>query len=204
MASQEDQGRHANANRQPHPEYKVGDLVYVNAKDFSLGKQSKSLSSKNLGPWKIIRNIDNKAYELEIPQHLKKAGLVPIFHPWKLHLAPSNAFPGQILSPQPPILIDTSGEEGPHEEWELLEVVDCRRSRGKTEYKATYVGPYEEWNANPPWQPASDFENSKDAILKFHRENPAKPKPPAMLTRLDVVDEEKTTSSGDDVIEGGG
>lgn len=43
----------------------------------------------------IIRSIDNKAYELEIPEQLKNVGLTLIFHPWKLHLAPSYPFPGQ-------------------------------------------------------------------------------------------------------------
>ena len=34
MTSQKNQKRHVNANKQSHPEYKVGDLVYVNAKIF--------------------------------------------------------------------------------------------------------------------------------------------------------------------------
>ena len=99
--SQQEQAHWADQNRQPHPEYKVGDMVYVDAKYFA-GQESKSLSMKNAGPWKVIWNIGNKAYELDIPQQMKDAGLTPIFHPWKLHLAPSNPFPGQILELRPP------------------------------------------------------------------------------------------------------
>lgn len=69
--AQADQSKYANVSRSPHPDYKVGDWVYVNTKDFSIDKQSRSLSAKNAGPWQIIRNIDNKAYELEIPEHLR-------------------------------------------------------------------------------------------------------------------------------------
>lgn len=192
LSAQNDQERHANTNRQPHPEYRIGDMVYVNAKDFALGKQSKSLSSKNLGPWKIVRNIDGKAYELDVPENLRLVGVTPIFHPWKLHLAPSDPFPGQIITPEPPTLIKSPDEEDEHEEWELLEVVDCRETRKGIEYKATYVGPYEEWNTNPPWQPWTDFMNSKDEILKFHRQNPRKPKPPLKLSELDKLDSEES------------
>jgi hypothetical protein len=33
--AQEEQERHANRRRTPHPEYRIGDLVYVNARDFA-------------------------------------------------------------------------------------------------------------------------------------------------------------------------
>ena len=143
--AQEEQTRHANKDRQPHPEYKVGDLVYVNAKHFASERPSRSLGFKNFGPWKIVRIIDNKAYELDIPQNLKNVGLTPIFHPWKLHLAPSNPFPGQVLPPGPPVLITENDEEATHEEWEILEIVDCRETRKfGVQYKATYIGNWDE------------------------------------------------------------
>ena len=190
--AQADQIKHANKSRIPHPEYKVGDLVYMNSKDFISQRQSRSLSSKNVGPWKVIRNIDNKAYELEIPEHLKSAGLTPIFHSWKLHLAPTDSIPGQVNDPDPPILITDSNDE-PHEEYELLELVDCRQTKKfGVQYKATYVGSWDEWNTDPPWQPWTDFLNSKDAVLKFHSENPDKPQPPERLVALDSGVDDKS------------
>ena len=56
-------------------------MVYVDARHFISEQDSKLLSIKNVEPWRIVRNIDNKAYELEIPQQMKDAGLTPIFHP---------------------------------------------------------------------------------------------------------------------------
>ena len=47
--AQEEQAHWANQNRQPHPEYKVGDMVYVDARHFA-EQESKSLSMKNAGP----------------------------------------------------------------------------------------------------------------------------------------------------------
>jgi len=66
------------------------------------------LGQKYAGPWPIKRVIDNKAYEVELPDYLEKSGLTPIFHPWKLHLAPSDPYPGQELEPQGPILLETA------------------------------------------------------------------------------------------------
>ena len=178
--SQQEQAHWTNQNRQPHPEYRVGDIVYVDARHFASKRDSKSLSMKNAGPWKIIRNIGNKAYELDMPQQMKDSGLTPVFHPWKLHLAPKNPFPGQALEPGPPVLV-SSGDET-YEEWKVLKVVDSRKTKKYgVQYKATYIGNWDEWNSNPTWQPYSDFENSKEKIREFHRTHPKKPRPPSDL-----------------------
>ena len=79
--AQKKQVHWANQNRQLYPGYRVGDMVYVYTRHFASGKSSKSLSMKNAGPWKIVCNIANKVYELDIPQHMKDAGLTPVFHP---------------------------------------------------------------------------------------------------------------------------
>ena len=116
-------------------------MVYVDARHFASERDSRLLSMKNTGPWKIVRNIANKAYELEIPQQMKEAGLTSIFHPWKLHLAPTSPFPGQILEPGSPVLVSPSDRSKAHEEWEVLEVVDSRKTkRYGVQYKATYMG----------------------------------------------------------------
>ena len=91
-------------------------MVYVDARHFASERASKSLSMKNAGLWKVIRNIGNKAYELDIPQQMKDAGLTPVFHLWKLHLAPSNPFLGQILEPGPLILVSSSDGNKAHKE----------------------------------------------------------------------------------------
>jgi len=151
----------------------------VDARHFAAECPSRSLGQKYAGPWPIKRVIDNKAYELELPDYLEKSGLTPIFHPWKLHLAPSDPYPGQELEPQGPILITENPDNSDESEWEVLEVVDCRKTkRFGIQYKATFVGNWDEWNSNPPWQPWSDFKHAEDKILEFHRLYPDKPAPP--------------------------
>ena len=56
-------------------------MVYVDARHFASEQDSKLLSIKNAGPWKMVWNIKNKAYEVDIPQQMKEAGLTLIFHP---------------------------------------------------------------------------------------------------------------------------
>lgn len=60
--AQEEQARFANGDRQPHPEYKVGDEVYADARHFASEKSSKrSLNLKWAGPWKLVRRISDEA-----------------------------------------------------------------------------------------------------------------------------------------------
>jgi hypothetical protein len=44
------------------------------------------------------------------------------------------------------------GSEDEHEEWEVLDVVSCRKTYG-VQYKARFMGNWDDWNANPSWQP---------------------------------------------------
>ena len=146
VSAQQEQTHWANQNREPHPGYEVSDLVYVDARHFATSEQnSKSLSMKNAGPWRITCNIANKAYKLDIPQHMRDAGLTSVFHLWKLHLAPTDPFPGQILEPGPPVIVSSSSGDKAHEEWEVLEVVDSQKNKKYgVQYKATYMGNWDE------------------------------------------------------------
>ena len=113
---------------------------------------------------------------------MKDAEFTLIFHPWKLHLAPTSLFSGQILEPGPIVLVSSSNGSKAHEEWEVLEVMDSRKTkRYGVQYKATYMGNWDDWNSDPPWQPYSIFENSKDKIRVFYKAHPRKPRPPSEL-----------------------
>ena len=178
--------RFANRTCQPHPKYKIGNKVYVDARYFMSKRDKKSLDLKKAGPWEIVQNIDNKTFELAILQTLKDAGLTPIFHPWKTHLAPNNPFPGQILPPSLPIKISAENDDQEaYEEWEVLEMVDCQQiKKYSIQYKATYIGNWDKWNASPPWQLWTDFKRLIDKIHKFHCTHPQKPKPPPELAAI--------------------
>ena len=64
----------------------------------------------------------------------------------------------------------------------MLEVVNSRQTRRYgVQYKAIYIGNWDEWNSNPPWQPYSDFENAVEKVREFHKAHPEKPGPPCQL-----------------------
>lgn len=77
---QNKQTRHANHHRQPHLKYKIGNIIYVDTRHFALEQENRLLETKNAGRWKIVKNIDIKAYKLEILQNMKDKRLTLIFH----------------------------------------------------------------------------------------------------------------------------
>ena len=101
----------ANKTCQPYLKYRIGDKMYMDARHFASEKDKKLLDLKNAGLWKIIPNINNKIYKLDIFKILKDAGLTPIFHPWKMHFTLDNAFSGQILPPDPPVKISAKNDD---------------------------------------------------------------------------------------------
>jgi hypothetical protein len=178
--SQAKQAHHVNKTRQSHLEYKVEDLMYVNAKNFSSERSSRSLTFKNVRSWKIIRVIDNKTYKLKLSDHLKAAELTSIFYSWKLHLASSDSFLEQIESLKSLIMITDLQNKESHEEYKLLNIVDCRQiTKHDLQYKATYIKNWDQWNEDSSWQSVSDSQNVPDQINRFHRRNPLKSKPSA-------------------------
>jgi hypothetical protein len=142
--AQTKQAHHVNKTRQSHSEYKVDDMMYVNVKDFFSKRLSRSLIFKNVESWKIIRVIDNKTYEVKVSEHLKAAELTSIFHSWKLHLASNNSFFDQIESSESSVMIFDLQNKESHEEYELLDIVNCRKfMKHDLQYKATYI---DNWN----------------------------------------------------------
>ncbi|KAL4982469.1 hypothetical protein BDW68DRAFT_192115 [Aspergillus falconensis] len=96
-----------------------------------------------------------------------QAGVTPVFHPWKLHLAPFDAYPGQIESPEPPYQIFDPGE--------------TEAMMKNMQYKALYLGPLDDWNSNPHWQHWTDFRNAPEKILNYQK-HPEKPPAPEIFS----------------------
>jgi hypothetical protein len=149
--------------------------MYVNAKDFSFERSSRFFTFKNVNSWKITRVINNKIYELKFSDHLKAAELTFIFHSWKLHLTFIDSFSKQINSLELSIIIIDFQIKKFHEKYEILNIVDCRRTAKRDlQYKATYIDNWNQWNADSSWQSTSNFENARNQINRFHRTNSIK------------------------------
>ena len=132
----------------------MGNKVMLDARYIKTIRPSVSLDHKNLGPYEVIRVIDNNsACELKLPDSIK--GVYPVFYIWLLHLDRSNLLPRQVIDPPPPIEVNDEGEEH-----EVLEVINSKinnrrkdpltNKKGCLIYKILYPNS-DIWNARPLW-----------------------------------------------------
>lgn len=171
--AQAKQEEYANQHRAPAPEFKVGDMVMLDARFQATRRQSKSLDYKNLGPYRVTRKIDGMAYELELPATM--AGVFPVFHPWLLHLDDGAPLRGQRTAEPGPV-------EPEGDEWEIDEImgskIDRRRNDPETgarggclRYLVRWTG-HENDNTTPQWLDWTEVKNCPHAVANFHHKNP--------------------------------
>ncbi|KAI0993536.1 hypothetical protein K3495_g14648, partial [Podosphaera aphanis] len=162
---------HANRHRSTPPAYRVGDKVFVNAKNINTKRPCKKLDWKNLGPFEVSQVINSHSYKLALPEDLKS--IHPVFHTSLLRPDPNNPILGQSNEPNPPIEIDDCGKEL----FEVDTIVGSRRTKQYGfQYKIKYTGQFE-----TTWQPLSDCVsgNLSEALDNYHREKPRRVKPTA-------------------------
>ena len=70
-------GRYYDRKAKQQPDFKVGDLVMLNAKNIRTKRPSKKLAPKLYGPFKILEQRGVLAYKLEISNRWK---IHPVFH----------------------------------------------------------------------------------------------------------------------------
>ena len=167
---------HANNRRLPVPEFKEGDMVMLDSRNIKTSRPSKSLDHKNLGPFPVVKVINNMAYELKLPDGMN---IFPVFHPWLLHLDNNDLLPGQIESPPPPVQTDESGTKNFVDEV-LDSKIDGRRKDFLTGEKGCFVYKFK-WtgytNDVPKWEPYTHAAGCPDLIADFHHSNPDKAGP---------------------------
>ena len=165
--AQEKQSFYANKKRRDVV-YKVGDLVMLSTVDLRTTGRAKKLLSKYIGPFKIIKNINNISYELELPKEFK---FYNVFHVSKLKLFKDGniIFPDRKVMHRPmPQILDTTGEEA----WEVDEIVDKRirivRNGKKKQNIVEYLVIWKDYPVSEAsWEPETGLKEAKDAIKSF-------------------------------------
>src|SRR5437588_5922581 len=76
-------GKYNDKKRLPHPSFKIGELVMLNAKNIRNKRATKKLAPKPYGPFKIMSKKGSHAYELELLSR------------WRIH----NVFHISLLEP---------------------------------------------------------------------------------------------------------
>jgi hypothetical protein len=155
-------------------QYKVGQAVLLSTENLNKHSQSRKLYPRFLGPFKIIKQVNDVAYKLDLPDHMK---IHPVFH---VNLIKPYIQGKTPMPPQPPLpeLIDG------HYEWEVYRILSHRsvpyhtgakgRSKGHTAHKTVYLV---QWAAYPieeaTWEPATHLKNAQDAVDAYYREKHA-------------------------------
>lgn len=109
----------------PAPVFRVGDQVWLAAKNIRTVRPSKKLDHKRLGKFRVIQVVSSYAYKLKLPASMK---IQPVFHVSLLEPVAEVPIPGQVVVPPPPMEVE--GQE----EWEVEEVLDSRLFRRRPQY----------------------------------------------------------------------
>ncbi|EEB93840.1 hypothetical protein MPER_07457, partial [Moniliophthora perniciosa FA553] len=131
-------------------EFKVGDKVWLSAKDIKVHQASRKLGPRQLGPYEVVERIGDLDYRLKLPPAMKVHN---VFHvnrlsPWK-----GNEVNGQRAPP--PEAVEVEGEE----EHFVEEVLDSRVYRKKLQYLVRWEGYGEEEDS---WEPAENLEHAEE------------------------------------------
>jgi len=110
----------ADTHRLPALDYQVGDLVWLDARNWKTRRPSAKLDHRRHGPFKIARKISSHAFRLELHSSMQ---VHPVFHVSLLEPAAQDPLLGHQQPPPPPVEID--GEQ----EWFVDSMLDSRMYR---------------------------------------------------------------------------
>ena len=152
-----------NQRRKPYS-FKIGDCVWLQAKEIKIHIPSRKLSPKQLGPFEVTEVISDVDYRLKLPPALK---LHNVFHVDRLSRYKGNDVNG--LTPPPPEPVEVEGEE----EYKVDHVRDARMFGRTLKFLVRWTGCGE---GEDTWEPAKNLKNAPDAIDDFYKRHPGAPK----------------------------
>ena len=167
LVAQQRAQRGFNRRVQAGPDFRVGDLVLLNARNINTKRESKKLDNLYRGPCKILQSVGPNAYKLELSPQL--AGKMHnVFHVSLLEPYIENSIPERETPPPPPVGDDL-------EFYEVETILDSRTKHRKVEYLVQWkgYGPDER-----TWELLDNLivDGEYPLVREFHLNNPGKPK----------------------------
>ena len=104
--ARDDMQRYADLNRGLVPVYKVGDRVWLSAKDLKLNHPARKLSERQLGPFEIIKVVSPNAMKLKLPASYKIHDVINVSR-LRLYKEPTL---GQRTVPPEPVEVEGQPE----------------------------------------------------------------------------------------------
>lgn len=156
----------ANRHHRPHPQYTVGQWVWLSTRDLRLRLPCRKLSPRFVGAFQVLKQITPVSFRLDLPANYR---ISPTFH--VSLLKPSGGPRGDpegAEGPRPPLLI-IEGEEAYH----IQELLDSRRRGPRLQYLVDWEGCGPEERS---WVNANDILDP-NLVEEFHRTHPERPAP---------------------------
>uniref|UniRef100_A0A803TQ29 Gypsy retrotransposon integrase-like protein 1 n=1 Tax=Anolis carolinensis TaxID=28377 RepID=A0A803TQ29_ANOCA len=163
--AKEDYKRHADKHRQPGPEIKVGERVFLSTRFLPSHRPCRKLDARFIGPYPVVAQLNPVTFKLQLPRSMR---IHPVFH--RSLLLPADGVRPDTDQPAPPPVL-MNGEE----EFEVEDILDSRFHRRRLQYLIDWVGFGPEERS---WEDASTV-HAPDLTRRFHQTYPAKPRPRA-------------------------
>jgi hypothetical protein len=143
------------------PNWHIGNKVWLSSQNIPTTRPSPKLGHWWLGPFPILAKVSQLVYKLALPESM--ARIHPVLHVLVLRKRKTDTIEGQQQDRPEPITLDDK------EEWEVAEVLDCRK-RGKwKEYFVSWKGFGPEQNL---WEPEANLNNVSKALQHFNQKYP--------------------------------
>ncbi|KAJ1589116.1 hypothetical protein NDA15_002508 [Ustilago hordei] len=127
-------------------EFKVGDMVYINRRNWKTRRPTPKLDTRFAGPYPVQERVGRRAYRITLPANLR---VHDVFHVSMLEPAKTSSLPHRTDQPIIPSLPDEDLD------FEVEALIDKRSFNGTTEYKVLWRG-YSEEAAS--WEPVSNLD----------------------------------------------
>ncbi|KAJ1578820.1 hypothetical protein NDA15_000014 [Ustilago hordei] len=135
-------------------EFKVGDMVYINRRNWKTRRPTPKLDTRFAGPYPVQERVGRRAYRITLPANLR---VHDVFHVSMLEPAKTSSLPHRTDQPIIPSLPDEDLD------FEVEALIDKRSFNGTTEYKVLWRG-YSEEAAS--WEPVENL-NCPDLIQEY-------------------------------------